>query len=93
MAEGLTGIADSRRILTYFHNNNLFIEKSPDPEPFYQYHPLFQEFLLSRAKTRFTGDAIAVIQREAAGILESAGQAENALGLYIDAGDWIMRSA
>jgi len=88
MAEELTGIPDSRSILTYLHNNNLFIEKSSDPEPFYQYHPLFQEFLLSRAKARFTGDAIAVIQKDAAGILESAGLVENALGLYMDAGDW-----
>lgn len=88
IAEGFTGIPESGRILTYLYHNNLFIEKSPDAEPFYQYHPLFQEFLLSRVKARFTGDAIAAIQKDTARILESTGQVENALGLYIDVGDW-----
>ncbi|KKU19160.1 MAG: ATP dependent transcriptional activator, partial [Candidatus Saccharibacteria bacterium GW2011_GWA2_46_10] len=88
MAESLTDIPESRRILNYLHNHNLFIEKSSGPEPSYQYHPLFREFLLSQVKARFTGDEIAKIQKDAAGLLESACQVENALSLSIDAGDW-----
>ena len=48
----------------------------------------FREFLLSWAKARFTDDATAAIQKGAALVLESAGQAEDSIRLYIAAGDW-----
>ena len=87
-AEQLTGQPGAARILADLHRKNYFTTKHADPAPFYQYHPLFQAFLVSRAKETFTQERLVRIQRTAAELLESSGQAEDAAGLLRAAGDW-----
>jgi ATP/maltotriose-dependent transcriptional regulator MalT len=50
MAEELTKLSSAGSILSTLNRNNYFTEKRFQKEPIYQYHPLFREFLLSRAK-------------------------------------------
>lgn len=88
MAERLTGNPRAGEILAYLSRNNYFTETHPAPEPVYQYHALFREFLLLRAQRAFPGTEGQGIRREAASILLEGGQAEDAAEHLRMAEDW-----
>ena len=118
MAEKLTGISNSERILSDLNKKHYFTtqygyhvqsacrqqgtslqdslpsgvqeEKKKPPHAIlaYQYHPLFREFLLSRARSSFNPEALSQIQRHAAEILEASGMIEDAAALLMDDRDW-----
>jgi DNA-binding SARP family transcriptional activator len=88
MAEDLTGLPHANRILSTLSRNNYFTEKRFITEPIYQYHPLFRDFLLSRAKEIFSQDTLSVLLRRAAILLEMNGQTEAAVSLLRNIGDW-----
>lgn len=88
MAEKLTGIIKSGEILSDLHRNHYFTERSFSIEPSYQYHPLFREFLLSRAKGSFTPNELSLIQRSSAFLLEESGQVEDAAKLFCESRDF-----
>ena len=88
MAEQLTGIGSSEQILSRLCRNRFFTEKHSPDDPVYQYHPLFREFLLSRAEKTFPADVVMEIRRTAASFLEGAGRTEDAAGLLMEAADW-----
>jgi DNA-binding SARP family transcriptional activator len=88
MAEELTDLSSANSILSTLNRNNYFTEKRFQNEPIYQYHPLFREFLLSRAKETFTVETLSVLCSHAAKLLEESGQTESAVSLLRDVGDW-----
>lgn len=85
MAEKLTGNAMAGQILERMSRNHYFTQKYGQV---YQYHPLFREFLRSRAQTDFSSADIVALQRKAAELLEQSESGEEAVELYIDAADW-----
>ena len=87
MAEELTGQKHSRHILSGLNRDNYFTEKHLVSEPAYQYHPLFREFLLTRAKDTFLPSDLKETERKAATLLEAAGQVEHAITLLRDTGE------
>jgi LuxR family transcriptional regulator, maltose regulon positive regulatory protein len=89
MAEALTGRPGAGDILAALHKQNYFTNKqTADGEVTYEYHPLFREFLLSRALRVYAPEARAKIRRTAAGLLEATGRVEASAGLLRDAEDW-----
>jgi DNA-binding SARP family transcriptional activator/tetratricopeptide (TPR) repeat protein len=82
----LTGERRAGRILNHLSQNNFFTTRYQLEETVYQYHPLFREFLLSRAR-RLPPDAFADLRRRAAAVLEESGDHENALTLFQSLGD------
>lgn len=88
MAEKLTGVSASGRILNDLSENHYFTEKYSSDNPVYQYHPLFREFLLARAQSLFSHEEISSIQRSAARSLEDSGQLEDAAALFRDGEAW-----
>jgi len=50
MAQKLTGVEDAGTILSEMNRHNQFTKKYFQREPVYEYHDLFREFLLERAK-------------------------------------------
>lgn len=88
VAEKLTGIGTSEQILSDLGENHYFTEVRSQSPPVYQYHPLFREFLLSRARDSYSGDEISGLQRSAALLLEESGQDYDAVRLLGDAQDW-----
>jgi len=88
MAEELTNLTSASSILSTLNRNNYFTEKRFQNEPIYQYHPLFREFLLSRAKETFATETLSVLCSRAAKLLEEAGQTEAAISLLREAADW-----
>lgn len=88
IVEQLTGIKDSARILSNLSHNNCFTEKHLHSNPVYQYHPLFREFLLIKAKKSFAADELAMIMKNAASILYGSGRLEDAFELFRDSSEW-----
>jgi LuxR family maltose regulon positive regulatory protein len=88
MAVQLTGLARAGQILSYLNRHNYFTEVHPDPEPVYEYHPLFRDFLISRAGDLFSEKYIHRIRRKAAAVLEDSGHVEAAAGNFREIGDW-----
>ncbi|MBU2514583.1 hypothetical protein KJ966_24935 [bacterium] len=79
---------DSARILPDLKKNNYFIEFRPGETPVYQYHALFRQFLLNRAKELLTESEIRCLSIRAALLLEENGQVDESLRLLGEIGDW-----
>jgi len=88
MAEELTAITNGEVILTSLIRNNYFVEQHHSVEPAYQYHPLFRDFLLSRAKESFSREVLSDLHRRSALLLEESGQMEEAAQIYMGQKDW-----
>ncbi len=87
MSEQLTGINSSERILENLSRENYFTETFFEDKPVYHYHPLFREFLLSKAKASLDMEGLSAIRRRAASLLEEAGRADDAVQLLQESGD------
>jgi ATP/maltotriose-dependent transcriptional regulator MalT/DNA-binding SARP family transcriptional activator len=87
-AKKLTGISGSGQILERLSRGNFFTTKHLRDEASYQYHPLFREFLLFRARNSFDQKELSGIMRNAAGALNESGDIDDAASLYMDNRDW-----
>lgn len=87
-AQQLTGSHQAGELLAELNRRNYFTTRKSLPDPVYQYHPLFREFLLAQAKQQLTAEQLLQTQHKAAEILEGTGQAEDAVTLYSHAEDW-----
>ena len=85
----LTGERRAGRILNHLNRNNFFTSRYDLPETVYQYHPLFREFLRSRALRLLAHDTLTSLRTRAAALLEHSGADDAALALYSEAQDWI----
>lgn len=88
MASDLSGLGRSARLLSYLGRNHCFTEKRLKPQPVYTYHPLFREFLLTRAREAFSPRRLTSLKRRAARVMEKAGFVEDAASAYCEARDW-----
>lgn len=88
MAQTITGCRDTGRILSDLSHSNYFTEKRQRTETSFQYHPLFREFLLSRAYAALSPAEISRVRLSAAQLLEASGRIEAAAELYREAGEW-----
>ena len=89
MARSLTGEERAAAILEGLHRNNYFVAlREGRPEPLYQYHPMFREFLLARAQETLPKDLRRRLQRSAAALAAQAGRSDDALALYRESHDW-----
>src|SRR5262249_38710427 len=68
-------------------SGNYFVSEHGTEPPSYRYHPLFQTFLLSRAKDAWTIEYMMQVRRKAARALARAGEAEAALELFLTVAD------
>ncbi|NNG46564.1 MAG: hypothetical protein HKM86_05535, partial [Deltaproteobacteria bacterium] len=88
MAAQLTGLRRAGQTLSYMNRHNYFTEVHPGPEPVYEYHPLFRDFLRSRSSDLFSEKYIRRVRGKAAAILEESGHVEEAAGTLREIGDW-----
>lgn len=85
-ARALTASDHAGRILRDLSVNHCFTDWRSAPEPVYQYHPLFREFLLKTAVERFGATEIGAMRLRAAALLDEAGYVDNAVELLGEAG-------
>ncbi len=89
LAQELSGDAGAGDTLARLHRDNYFVTlRETLPEPVYQYHPMFREFLLARAQEAYPKERRRQLQKAAAALMDKAGQAEEAVALYRDSHDW-----
>ncbi|MBN1625697.1 MAG: hypothetical protein JW944_04165 [Deltaproteobacteria bacterium] len=87
MADSLTGLCNSNERLSSLERNHLFIERYNSPPPTYQYHPLFRNFLLSKAKEIISQEEFHKIRQRAASILADSDYIDDAAELYVESHD------
>ncbi|MDA1116725.1 MAG: hypothetical protein O2979_01710 [Proteobacteria bacterium] len=89
LAQDLSGDAQAGETLARLYRDNYFVtRREAGPEPVYQYHPMFREFLLARAQDTYAKERRRQLQKSAAALMENAGQVEEAVALYRDSHDW-----
>jgi DNA-binding SARP family transcriptional activator len=88
MAKTLTGHPQAGLILAKLNRNNRFTERRLRRRQYYQLHPLFREFLLSRLKLNYTENDLADLRLKAAQLLIEEADPESAAELLIDARAW-----
>ena len=87
MAEEITGGADAGKALDSLFRRHLFIDRRVAGNVIYEYHALFREFLLSRARDSLQAEERLRLAASAALLLEQHGRAEEAIPLYVEAAD------
>jgi LuxR family maltose regulon positive regulatory protein len=88
IAEQLTGNRNAARILSELNRRNYFTARRRLEGGTYEYHPLFREFLIERARQSYSEAEFRGIQKQTAVLLMQSGQIEDAAGLFIQSGDW-----
>jgi DNA-binding SARP family transcriptional activator len=88
MAKTFTGHPRAGQILSQLNRNNRFTEQRLRHRLFYQFHPLFREFLLSQAKLKHTEEELADWRLKAAKLLAEEGDPDSAAELLQDVRAW-----
>jgi len=73
MVAQLTHSSSAGPLLAELNRKNYFTLKHAHAEPVYEYHPLFREFLLARAKASYEPERLIELKKAAAALLEEAG--------------------
>lgn len=84
MAVQVSGVSDAGELLDRLTREHFFVGCRSEPQVSYQYHALFQDFL--RTLVRQPAEATKA-RRDCADILAANGRAEDAVDLYLDAGE------
>jgi DNA-binding SARP family transcriptional activator len=88
LAEQATGNPDAGKLLEELYRRHWFTDRRSGAEPTYQYHDLFRQFLLNRARAIYTPLGLAQLAARAAKLLADDAQVEDAFALYCEAGEW-----
>jgi len=85
----VSGEERAEEILAGLYRDNHFVTlRRTQPQPVYQYHPMFREFLLARVRETLHEDRRRAALRTAAAAMEATGQGEEAVALYRESRDW-----
>lgn len=87
-AEALTGQRQASALLDDLYRRRYFIEKQNQIRGGYRYHDLFRDFLNAQAERTYPRNQLRSIQRRAGKILARAGQAGEAIELYLKVEAW-----
>lgn len=87
-AAAVTGNGDAIRLLDRLFRRNLFVDRTASSRPVYRYHPLFHAFLRNRSASMLAPDERCSVICQAARLLESGGETEDAFALFADAANW-----
>jgi len=88
MAGEISGNPRAAELLKDLNANHYFTDFLPGRPPIFQYHPLFREFLLTRARSVLDPRDLALSKSRAARILEKAGDVQASARLYAQVKEW-----
>ncbi len=88
MAEQLSGIDNCSSLINYLYTNNLFLTRYGSNTPFYQYHPLFSDFLKHWYSNKYPGQSLNKLQSLSGDLLLSQGLYKQAADLFINSHNW-----
>lgn len=82
-AASLTGIKQSKKLLSQFVKKQFFISRHGRFNPAYEYHPLFRQFLLERLEEEKGDTQLSQLNQKAGKLLFESGSYEDAIELLI----------
>jgi LuxR family transcriptional regulator, maltose regulon positive regulatory protein len=85
-AATISGCTECETLLEELYRLGMFIDRRNTRPPTYHYHDLFREFLLTQLEV--SKEELHRLQGVAAALLESTGRPDEAIRLYLTAGDW-----
>ena len=88
MAKAISGLDNAAQILLTLNRRNYFVSRRPGKKSIYQYHPLFRDFLRTRAEESIAEPKRQQLLEQAALLLENSGEIEEAATLFINAQSW-----
>ena len=88
LAAELSGREESAALLEDLYRRRMFIDRRPGPDSAYQFHALFLDFLRARARQTLEPDMLANLLRASAAALESVGNIDAAMDLWVAAQGW-----
>ncbi|MBX9629315.1 MAG: hypothetical protein K2X67_02240 [Burkholderiales bacterium] len=88
LAVQLSGDAEAPLLLDELYRRRLFTDRRPGPDPSYQFHALFLDFLRARARTIFAPALLSERIALSATALQQAGNVEAAMDLNLAHGRW-----
>ncbi len=88
LAEQITDNPRAGELLKELYARHYFTYRRNDGKVSYVYHALFREFLLDRAQGLWSAEELESHTRRAAALLESTGEVDGAVGLYLEGGDY-----
>ncbi len=87
-AQAVAGEPRAAEILADLVARNYFTLRLAGDEPRYRFHPLFREFLLTRAHASFSAAGLSELRLIGARKLDETGRWEDAARLLVEAGAW-----
>lgn len=88
IAQLISGNDGATQVLEHMHRHHLFTDRHDSEDSYFQYHPLFREFLLARARLVFPSDQWTELSARCAPLMETAGDIDAAAQLYLQAQAW-----
>jgi ATP/maltotriose-dependent transcriptional regulator MalT/DNA-binding SARP family transcriptional activator len=88
LARELSGRPDAALVLEDLYRRRMFTDRRSGPEPVYQFHALFRDFLKARASEAFQSQQLGELLVRTAGALEAAGSLDAAVELCVAAKEW-----
>lgn len=88
-ADALSRDSAGWQALAALSERRLFVDFTIAPEPAYQYHALFKNFLSAQARKELGATGYRSLQQRSAAFLAAHGEAAHAIPLYASAGDWV----
>ncbi|MCK5236522.1 MAG: hypothetical protein KAR06_06005, partial [Deltaproteobacteria bacterium] len=88
MAAELTESDQAQDAITKLIKKNYFIQIHPGEITFYQFHPLFREFLYARLQAEISPEALSELEQKAAKLLSENGYHDDAIKLFHKTSDW-----
>lgn len=86
-ADQITRSKDGQTLLERLHKRNIFLNRLVEEEISYQFHPLLRDFLQLRAYQTLSPTELKDLQRRSADILVQEENIEEAVKLYLEAGE------
>ncbi|HWH48764.1 MAG TPA: hypothetical protein VN664_13260, partial [Burkholderiales bacterium] len=87
LAIELSGYTEAPGLLEDLYHRRMFTDRRLGAEPVYQFHALFLDFLRTRAKAVLNSEEFAKLLHRSAAALESAGEMDLAMDLWLEARD------
>lgn len=92
-APAISGHSRAVALLESLSRRHLFTERRFEPEPTFQFHALFRDFLQAQAQQQLSAAEQADCLQQAARLLQAAGHEADAFALYTRAGLWAEAAA
>lgn len=88
LAQELSGRAEALTLFEDLYRRRLFTDRRSGPDPVYQLHALFRDFLKNRAVQTYSSEVLNALLCRSASALEKTGDIDGAMELYLSMQNW-----